>query len=187
MAITTEAYISRPGEEIRLETISYDQLDDHELLVEITAVSICHTDVRAMSGAFHLQQPLIPGHEGAGIVKDVGRKVNYVQPGDAVVLAFASCGECRRCLSGKQPYCDSLFGLNFTGQRIHNGARPVSDTQGKPLNGLFFGQSSMAKVALVHESSAVKVSCSKDELKLFASLGCGIQTGAGAILYVLWF
>jgi len=71
--------------------------------------------------------------------------------------------------------------LNFHGKRA-DGSRPAKDAQGNELNSFFFGQSSMARQALVHENSAVKIDArNDDELKLFASLPCGLQTGYGAV------
>lgn len=183
MPASTEAYVARPGNTINLEKVTYPDLDSHELLLEIVAASVCHTDVRAAQGTFHVKPPMILGHEAAGYVKEVGNAVTYVKPGDAVVTAFASCNQCRQCMGGKQPYCDAINELNFSGKRV-NGDVAVVDEQGEGLNGLFFGQSSMSRLALVREQSCVKVDCSKEDLTLFASLGCGIQTGAGAILNI---
>ena len=182
---TTEAYVARPNS-LKLETVKYAELGPDELLVDIVAASICHSDVRAAQGNFHLKPPLILGHEGAGYVREIGSAVTYVKPGDAVVLAFASCGECRRCKVGKNPYCERMWEMNFTGKRS-DGHAVVSDAEGKDISGLFFGQSSMSKIALVREGSCVKVEGlvgGREDLAIGASLGCGVQTGAGAILYV---
>ncbi|CAK3832868.1 hypothetical protein B0A55_02121 [Lecanosticta acicola] len=182
---TTEAYVARASG-ISLEKVTYSPLAADEILVDIVSASVCHSDVKAAQGTFHLQLPLILGHEGAGYVKAIGSSVTYVQPGDAVVLTFTNCGKCRRCLSGKSPYCDDIFQLNFSGKR-ENGEFPVRDAEGKAIHGLFFGQSSMSRIALVKQNSAVKIEPkpeTREELKIFAALGCGIQTGAGAILNI---
>ena len=183
MPVTTDAYVARPGNKVSLEKITYPDLGPNELFVAILSASLCHSDVRAVSGAFHLKPPLVIGHEAAGFVKEVGSAVSYVKPGDAVVLAYASCGSCRRCISGKQPYCDRMFDLNFSGKG-EDGAVVARDERDEPVSGRFFGQSSMSRVALVYEGSCVKIDCTREELKLFASLGCGVQTGAGCILNV---
>lgn len=173
--------MARPGS-LKLENVKYADLDANDVLVDIAAASICHTDVKAAEGVFHMKPPMIIGHEAAGYVKEVGSAVTYVKPGDAVVLAFAWCGACRRCMSGKQPYCEKLWELNFGGKRDDGSVAVTAEQDGVELNGLFFGQSSMSRAALVRENCCVKIDCSKTELQLFASLGCGIQTGAGAIL-----
>lgn len=183
MSTTTEAYVARPPAPPTLETITYPPLTAHEVLVDIAAASICHTDVRAARGDFFLVPPLIIGHEGAGHVRAVGPGVTYVQPGDAVVLAFASCLQCRRCQRGQNPYCEKLLPLNFSGTREDGEVAAKGDT-GDAVKGFFFGQSSMARVAMVREESCVKVGngISPEVLRKAASLGCGLQTGAGAIM-----
>lgn len=181
--ITTQAYVARPKNQLALETVRYPKIGADEIVLEVVAASVCHSDVRAAAGNFHLSPPMIIGHEAAGYVKEVGKAVTYVKPGDAVVTSYSSCGKCRQCMSGKQAYCDLINDLNFRGRRL-NGDVAAVDEKGETLNALFFGQSSMSKLALVREDSCVKVECSKSDLKLFASLGCGIQTGAGAVMYV---
>lgn len=183
MATTTEAYIARPNGSIALEPVTYSPPAAHELLVEIVSASLCHTDVKAAAGAFKLPPPLILGHEAAGYVHAIGDKVEDVKVGDAVVLSYASCGKCRRCVTGKVAYCDFLGSLNFSG-KSESGEGVARDGEGKAVNGMFFGQSSMGRMALVKERCAVKIEPDpgRDELKKFAALACGIQTGAGAIL-----
>lgn len=178
---TTEAYVARQ-DSLQLEKVQYAEPAGNEVLVDIVAASLCHSDVKAAQGQFHMKPPMIIGHEAAGYVKSVGTAVTYVKPGDAVVLAYAHCGHCRRCLSGRQPYCQNMGELNFGGRRSGSGDVVVRDANGEDLNGMFFGQSSMSRVALVQESSCVKVRCTREDLQKFASLGCGVQTGAGAIL-----
>lgn len=183
MSMTTEAYVARPPAPPTLEKVSYPAPGPHELLVDIVAASICHSDVRAAAGGFFLPPPLIIGHEGSGYVHSVGPEVTYVKPGDAVVLAFASCMRCRRCERGQNPYCDRLFPLNFGGKRDDGSAVATAEQNGSAVNGFFFGQSSMARMALVREESCVKLGdVSREELRKCASLGCGIQTGAGTIM-----
>lgn len=173
----------RPLAPLALEKVVYPSPGPHEVLVDVVAASICHTDVRAAAGDFFLAPPLIIGHEGSGYVRSVGPEVNYVEPGDAVVLAFASCMKCRRCRRGQNAYCDRLFPLNFSGKRDDGSAVATAVRDGSMIHGFFFGQSSMARVAMVREESCVRVGhVSIEELRKCASLGCGIQTGAGTIM-----
>ncbi|EMC97014.1 hypothetical protein BAUCODRAFT_32760 [Baudoinia panamericana UAMH 10762] len=196
MPLKTEAHVARASG-ITLEKVTYTDLAPDELYVEIAGASVCHSDVRAAQASFHLKPPLILGHEGAGYVLAVGSNVTYVSPGDAVVLAFCWCGICRRCKAGKSAYCERIGGLNFSGRR-EDGRGVVVGAEGDEggkgevngkaeVSGLFFGQSSMSRVALVREECCVKVEggWGREEVRRFASLGCGLQTGAGAILYVL--
>lgn len=100
--------------------------------------------------------------------------------GDAVILTFASCGTCSFCLTGAQPYCNDIRFLNFAGTRS-NGKHLAKDKDGNPLNVRFFGQSSCSRLAVVHRSSAVKVQAKDREELQKMVIGCGIQTGAGAV------
>ena len=112
-----------------------------------------------------------------------------VSKGDKVLLSFSYCEECAACKSGHPSYCHTFNDRNFGGKR-HNGTAAASIAAGKdgqekiPLHSTFFGQSSFARNALVHRTSLVKVPPETD-LALFAPLGCGIQTGAGAIINTL--
>lgn len=119
------------------------------------------------------------GIVGAGYVKEVGSKVTVAKVGDPVVLSFASCKTCHSCSTGHPAYCEQFFGSNFP---INSGTYVASD--GSNVGGGFFGQSSFSKLAVAKEISVVNLSgLVKDveELKLFAPLGCGLQTGAASV------
>jgi aryl-alcohol dehydrogenase len=120
------------------------------------------------------------GHEGAGVVEAVGPGVTKVVPGDHVVLTFASCGHCRACIEAEPAYCHSQWPLNF-GCTPTDGSTYLADDGGLPVHGGFFGQSSFATYAIASERNAIKVR--RDvPLELLGPLGCGIQSGAGAVL-----
>jgi len=161
-----------------LEKLELDRPRDTEVVVQIKAVGVCHTDLLARDGLYPPPLPLVCGHEGAGIVTEVGKKVTKVKSGDHVVLSFVSCGRCRNCLAGKPNYCDEMFHLNFGGRRA-DGSSPIH-SNGEQINGLFGGQSSFATHALVDQRTVTKV---PDDLafELLAPLGCAVQTGAGAV------
>ena len=173
------AALVHPGStEFTIETVQLDSPRPDEILVKIVAVGICHSDVIATTGIM-APLPAVFGHEGAGIVSAVGSEVTRFQPGDPVLLSFASCGTCPHCQSARPASCRSFDQLNLAGRRA-DGSATISQT-GKPVSSAFFGQSSFASHALVQERNAVKLAPG-DPLDLFAPLGCGIQTGAGAIL-----
>lgn len=99
------------------------------------------------------------------------------------MLSFNSCGRCLACERGHPAYCDQLRQLNFSGNRA-DGSSGLSDVEGTPVRGHFFGQSSFASFSLANERSVVKVP--KDlPLALLAPLGCGLQTGAASVLKAL--
>jgi aryl-alcohol dehydrogenase len=168
------------GEPPRLERLELTAPRSDEILVRLAAVGICHTDLIAE----HLVPlPAVFGHEGAGIVEAVGHGVATLRPGDRVVLTFGSCGSCRQCNDSAPAYCEHAHELNFGGARL-DGSLTLADRDGAAVHGAFFQQSSFATHALAAARNAVRV---PDEfpLELAAPLGCGIQTGAGAVLNTL--
>ncbi|MFY9314927.1 MAG: NAD(P)-dependent alcohol dehydrogenase [Burkholderiales bacterium] len=167
---------------MRLETLDLEEPRDAEILVRLVATGVCHTDIAMRDQAFPVPQPIVLGHEGAGIVEKTGRGVSKVQPGDNVVMTFNSCGHCASCLEHESTYCHDFFGRNFGGARA-DGSSPLS-AAGKLVHGNFFGQSSFATHALCHERNIVKVR-KEAPLHLLGPLACGVQTGAGAVINTL--
>jgi aryl-alcohol dehydrogenase len=186
MSLVDQSYVVRsPGGPVTLETIHYDRIGDHEMLIRNVGVSVCASDLKAAEGRFFMKPPMILGHEAAGIVLQIGAKVTAFKRGDKVVLHYSSCRSCDACATGGNPYCERMEQLNFGGLREEDGSGQVARTaDGEHLACFFFGQSSLGRLALVRDTSAVKVDASDEELKLFAALSCGIQTGAGAVLNV---
>ncbi|KAF9883041.1 hypothetical protein FE257_004295 [Aspergillus nanangensis] len=184
MSIETEALVApRLREPLEFQTILQEQPRDYEAIVEIHAVGICHAEVSCMEGKIPVHFPCILGHEGAGVIVKAGNLVESVKVGDHVVLSYSFCGSCKMCIGGSPAYCIHNTSLYFGGTRL-DGSHSASSPDGKPIFSSFFGQSSFARAALVHESCLVKVE--KDiPLELLAPLGCGIQTGAGAIINTL--
>lgn len=156
---------------------------DDEILVRIVGVGLCHTDLIARDQKVPYPLPAVLGHEGSGIVERIGPQVTKVAPGDHVVLTFASCGQCPSCRDGRPAYCHE-FGLrNFAGLRAAGGSTLCSH-DGSALCGGFFGQSSFASFAMASQCNVVKIP-SDVPLDIMGPLGCGIQTGAGAVLNAL--
>jgi len=149
-----------------------------EVLVKLVATGVCHTDLKS-SGPGPVPKPVVLGHEGAGIVEAVGAGVTKVAKGDHVVMTFGFCGHCASCNDAEPAYCHNQGALNFFCSPVE-GLR-FKDGKGADVHGDFFSQSSFATHAVGHERNVVKVR--KDApLELLGPLGCGIQTGAGAIL-----
>jgi aryl-alcohol dehydrogenase len=165
------------GNDFVIEDVVLSPPKTNEVLVKIVATGVCHTDAVARDLGIS-PYPIVLGHEGAGIVEQVGENVTYVAPGDHVVMSFAHCGQCDNCLTGHPTVCARFNELNFGGRledntyRLHQGDTPL---------GTFFGQSSFATHVIAHERNVVKVDKDVD-LSLLGPLGCGIQTGAGTVL-----
>ena len=175
----TAAVIPRAGAPFELKPLDLDEPRPDEVLVRITSVGICHTDLVGQSGAIPLAFPAVLGHEGAGIVERVGDQVRKVRPGDRVALTFLSCGHCPSCGHDAPAYCHSFPLLNLAGTRADGSSTLREGDQ--PVSGNFFGQSSFATHALAHERNVVKVPDAMP-LELACVFGCGVQTGAGAVL-----
>jgi len=186
----TEAGAPFNYQEITVE----DNFRDYEILVEMKATGVCHTDLnfskeKTLPGLF----PAVFGHEGknhstlkvrnradtligAGIVVKIGSKVHNTSPGDHVILTYSCCGNCRYCDNHETSYCDVWERDNF-GFKRHDGTKAYSTKDG-PISSHFFGQSSFSKYAVVKALSVIKVDKNLP-LDSLAPLGCGIMTGAG--------
>ena len=151
-----------------------------EVLVRIAAVGMCHSDALLRSQAFGAKLPIIPGHEGAGIVESVGAAVDGVKRGDHVVLTFDSCGLCRNCTENRPALCTAGRERNMVGWKA-DGSSTATGTDGAPIGSRWFAQSSFATHAIATSRNVVVVD-DKLPLHVLAPLGCGIQTGAGAVL-----
>lgn len=178
------AAVARTAEQpLEIENLQLDDPHPGEVQVRLVASGVCHTDAIVRDQWYPVPLPQVLGHEGAGVVEAVGAGVTTVAPGDHVVLGFNSCGHCTSCMQGHPAYCASFFGLNFGGARP-DGSRAFSTGDGEAVGSHFFGQSSFATYANVAERTVVKVA-DDAPLELLGPLGCGISTGAGAVLNVL--
>ncbi|RAS60655.1 aryl-alcohol dehydrogenase [Lentzea atacamensis] len=179
---TTTAALSRGlAGPFSVEPIQVADPVGDEVLVRVVAVGVCHTDLTGRL-ASALGAPVLLGHEGAGVVEEVGPDVTGIRPGDHVVLSFRSCGRCGRCVAGRPAYCAEWQALNAFGRR--GDGSPMVCAGGRPVMAGFFGQSSFAGYALAHQDNVVVVDPGVD-LAVAAPFGCGFQTGAGAVLNVL--
>lgn len=178
---TTVAVVDGPGQDFSFEEVEVDGPRADEVLVRITASGICHTDLSLREQLPAEMFPRVFGHEGAGVVEEVGADVTGVEVGDHVVLSLASCRTCAKCTAGHTGYCEQAMVLNYMGFRM-DGSTSYSRATG-PVYGHFLGQSSLSRHAVVHSSSVIVVDKDLDLSKV-APFGCGFQTGAGAILNV---
>lgn len=175
----TAAVVPRTSAPFELRELELGDSGPDEVLVRMAAVGVCHTDQVIRDQLVPVPLPAVLGHEGAGVVEQVGASVGHLRPGDHVVLSYNSCGLCASCMSGAPGYCAEFGARNFGGRRSDgSSALRVGD---EVVSSHFFGQSSFATHAVVAARSVVKVP-SDVPLEILGPLGCGIQTGAGAVL-----
>ena len=169
----------QPGQ-LSLEEVELAAPKATEVLVRTIACGVCHTDAAALHSFIPVTLPIILGHEGVGIVEETGSEVTTLKKGDRVVLSFPSCGKCDYCHDDHPYACDNLNTLFFDGT-YNDGTKRFSQN-GTEISS-FFGQGSFADHVIVDARNAVKVDIdSEDDLAKLCSLGCGVQTGAGAVL-----
>ncbi|HLB38942.1 MAG TPA: alcohol dehydrogenase catalytic domain-containing protein [Actinomycetota bacterium] len=162
--------VHRPGTPARIEPIEVGEPGPHEVSVRVVANGVCHSDLWAMEhGNWGAPFPMLLGHEGAGIVQEIGDGVDHVAPGDPVLLAWAvPCGTCTPCTRGRPRRCDHAWDQP---PRLHT-------TGGDRLVGtLSIG--SLATHTVVHAAQAIAVPPGAD-LSRICLLGCGASTGIGA-------
>lgn len=179
---TSAAVLEKLGGEFTIIDVSIDDPAPGEVLFDVVGVGLCHTDLAVRDGHLPFPLPGVVGHEGSGIVRAVGRGVTKFVAGDRVAASFSSCGECDQCHEGAPSYCRAFMDYNFGGTRP-DGSTSLSNSSA-PLGSNFFGQSSFASQAIAHERNLVKVPDAVP-LELVGPLGCGIQTGAGAVMNAL--
>jgi S-(hydroxymethyl)glutathione dehydrogenase/alcohol dehydrogenase len=171
------AVFRKVHEPLTVETVDIDEPWGREVLVRTAATGVCHSDLHIVDGLgrFPLDRPFVLGHEGAGVVEQVGAEVTTVKPGDHVVACLSGfCGSCPQCLSGHPNLC--------TGGLVTrpDNAAPRLSQSGAPFR-QFAGIGSYAEKMLLHENSLVRID---PELPLdkAALVGCGVLTGVGAAL-----
>lgn len=162
------------GEPLVLETLDLAAPVDDEILVEIMASGLCHTDASQISGASApFPFPVVAGHEGAGIVREVGPAVTDIKVGDHIVpLSIGECGECENCLSGKTNLCMAFLAeLGSSQHRFSLNGVPVS---------AYGGVGSFAQFIVIKQHNAAVIR--KDvPFDLACLVGCAVATGVGAV------
>ncbi|OBF86081.1 alcohol dehydrogenase [Mycobacterium sp. 852002-51163_SCH5372311] len=176
---TTAAVLFEASKPFEIIELDLDGPREGEVLISYTAAGLCHSDLHLTDGDLPPRFPIVGGHEGAGIIEDVGPGVTKVKPGDHVVCSFIpSCGHCRYCSTGRQSLCDMgatiLEGCMPDGSfRFHSGGQ---DFGAMCMLGTF------AKKATISQHSVVKID---DWLPLETAVlvGCGVPTGWGSATY----
>ncbi len=160
-----------------VEEVTIDSPKRGEVLVRLGACGVCHSDLSAITGTIALPLPLVLGHEGAGVVEEVGEGVSEFARGDHVIFSFIyMCGKCRFCVSGRPVLCLEQGKALTTPLE---GTTRVHDGKGQPLN-IFSGCGAMAEYATVSAENLIKVD-PKIPFEVAALVGCGVTTGVGAV------
>ena len=171
------AVLYRSGGPLVVEEIEIDAPKAGEVLIRMAASGVCHSDLHSVKGVHPAPVPAVLGHEGAGIVEEVGDGVTNVGPGDHVILSWLPyCGHCRQCLRGRANLCENLAwsdaGTMLDGTvRFHREGRPIHH----------YTTSSFAEYSVVPAQTALAVDRDLPLTEL-ALMGCAVMTGVGAVL-----
>ena len=167
---------SRP---LVVEEVELDGPGPGEVLVEVAAAGLCHSDLSAIAGVRPRAIPAVAGHESSGIVREVGAGITDLKVGDHVVMVFvASCGHCPHCYAGRHSLCESSWEARGKGT-LQSGARRLH-VRGRELNH-YSGLSVFAEYAVVSQNSVVRID-PEVPLEDAAAFGCAVITGVGAVV-----
>jgi NDMA-dependent alcohol dehydrogenase len=177
---TEGAVLWEVGSDWKVEQIDLDPPKQNEVLVRLAASGMCHSDEHLVTGDLPFELPIVGGHEGAGVVEEVGPGVTTLKPGDHVVFGFIpACGRCPSCSTGHQNLCD-------LGQFLATGKQILDQTSRHHANGqdlnLMCLLGTFGKSSVVNETSCIKID---DDLPLDKAclVGCGVTTGWGSAVY----
>ncbi|MBX7209218.1 MAG: Zn-dependent alcohol dehydrogenase [Verrucomicrobiaceae bacterium] len=173
------AVLYEAGKPLSIEEVQVEPPRKGEVLVRMKAAGVCHSDLHVMKGDLHMPMPIIPGHEGSGVIESVGEGVTSVAPGDHVIPVWrASCGQCEYCLAGRPALCDMGTKMRFEGV-MPDGSMRFRNSAGAPIRH-YAGVSTFATMATMPEAAVVKIpkDCSFEHAAL---IGCGVITGVGAV------
>ena len=164
---------------LSVEEVELDPPRRDEVRVRMAATGVCHSDLSVIQGVIGMALPAVLGHEGAGVVEEVGEGVSHLAPGDKVVLSWVvPCGRCFFCRGGQPELCEVGDAVNRT-NRMPDGTSRLRARGGESLNA-FSALGALAEQAVVPAASAVKVAADAP-LDRAALLGCAVMTGVGAV------
>ncbi len=174
-----DAAVLREPNNMPVEEVELDDPKPGEVLVDNEAVGVCATDLHRYVGAAEFPLPAVLGHEGAGVVEEVGEGVTSVEPGDNVIsFAVSPCGECPWCNRGEETLCSTWVERGLFGGVMLDGTKRISK-DGEEISSFMY-QSSFAEKSVVPEQGVVKVNPDAPAEKI-APLGCGFTTAIGGV------
>lgn len=165
---------------LSVEDVELDRPGCGEVLVEIAAAGLCHSDLSVIDGSRPRVMPMVLGHEASGIVREVGPDVTEFNPGDHVVFSYVPvCGRCLLCVSGRASLCEKGGAANVAGTLL-SGARRFRTSSGTELNH-HLGVSGFSQFTVAAQESLVKI---EEDIPLSkaALFGCAVMTGVGAVV-----
>jgi len=167
------------GQPFQIEMLDLETPRTGEVLVKVAAAGVCHSDWHLMTGATQHATPVVPGHEGAGVVEAVGAGVTRVKPGDHVSLNWApNCGACFYCLNDRPSLCSAYIGPLWAGTMMDGTTR--LSKEGQPVYH-FSALACFADYTVVPQECCVPLS-KEVPLTIAALIGCAVTTGVGAVL-----
>ena len=173
MSWTVNGVIARAkGAPVELVQVVVPDPGPHDVVVDVQACGVCHTDLHYREGGINDEFPFLLGHEAAGVVSTIGSAVSHVAVGDFVILNWrAVCGECRACKRAEPWYCFAT----------HNASQKMTLVDGTPLSPAL-GIGAFAEKTLVHEGQCTTVDPTVDPA-VAGLLGCGVMAGLGAAMH----
>lgn len=161
------------NEPLKIDAVKLKAPRDDEVVVKVAASGVCHSDLSVMKMVLPIPPPVVLGHEGAGIVEEVGRGVKDLAPGDHVVLSWVeNCGKCHYCISGRDHLCDTGIRSAMAGQEA------VFEKDGIDISRMA-GVASFAERTVVRATACIKIPA-EVPLDRACLVGCGVMTGVGA-------
>ncbi|NJN83284.1 MAG: alcohol dehydrogenase catalytic domain-containing protein, partial [Caldilineaceae bacterium] len=174
------AAVVREINQLTIEEIEMEGPGPEEVLVRIRAAGVCHSDLHTYKGELRTVPPVVLGHEGAGVVEQIGIKVDKVRPGDRVLVNWLpSCNQCATCLDGRPTLCERFPATTF------QSLMPDGTTHHRTLDGMvlkpYLSSATMAEYAVIHQDGIVPIGADIP-FDVAAVVGCAVMTGAGAVL-----
>ena len=176
----TVAAVVRETNNLVIETIELAPPKANEVLVRVSAAGVCHSDLHTLRGELRATPPLVLGHEGAGIVEQIGSAVTHVKPGDRVLVNWLPAdGTCPMCLKGFPNLCERFSKTVYQGF-LSDGTSRLSMLDGTPLKH-YLSASTMAEYIVIDQASAIQFPADVP-FDVAAIIGCAVATGVGAVV-----
>jgi Zn-dependent alcohol dehydrogenase len=176
---TIAAVLFETGASLVVQEVDLDPPGADEVLVRIEASGVCHSDWNAVTGTSPTPLPAVLGHEGAGVIEEIGPGVTGLAVGDRVVLSWLpTCGHCRPCLRGRNSLCETAT-LQMGAGRLPSGGIRLSHG-GEPIHHYSY-LSTFARHAVVSSKSCIRLQ-QGDDFAVAALVGCAVMTGIGAVI-----